>query len=253
VKPTNLSLALAALSLALFLGLAGCTRDTAEESALEAPIPEGMVRGTVLKTMNSGGYTYMLLEFGEQKYWYATQETEVAVGDVVQLSMGMLMRDFYADSLDRDFDVIYFSGNMQNLSRPGAEPVVTAAPAMTAPAHPAPAPVEAAKADVTVAPFEEGKDIAWVYAGKDELAGQQVTLRGKVVKYNASILGWNFLHLQDGSGSASEGNNDMIVTTTAEAAVGDTVVASGTIILDKDFGAGYSYPVLIEDASIEKE
>ena len=253
MKPTNLSLALAALSLALLLGLSGCTRETPEEAALNAPIPDGMVRGTVLKTMDSAGYTYMLLEFGEEKYWYATQETEVAVGDVVQLSMGMMMRDFYADSLDRDFDVIYFSGTMQNLSRPDAKPVVTEAPAMPAPAHPAPAPVNAAPADVSVAAFEEGKDIAWVYASKDELAGQQVSLRGKVVKYNSNILGWNFLHLQDGSGSAADGSNDVIVTTTAEVAVGDTVVASGTVVLDKDFGAGYSYPVLIEDASIAKE
>ena len=112
MKPSNLPLTLAALSLALLLGLAGCTRETPEEAALKAPIPEGMVRGTVLETMDSAGYTYMRLEFGEEKYWYATQQTEVEVGDVVQLSMGMLMRDFYADSLDRDFNVIYFSGNM---------------------------------------------------------------------------------------------------------------------------------------------
>lgn len=258
MKPNNLPLALAALSLALLLGLAGCTRETPEEAALKAPIPEGMVRGTVLETMDSAGYTYMRIEFGEEKYWYATQQTEVAVGDVVQLSMGMMMRDFYADSLEREFNVIYFSGNMRNLSRPDVEPVVTEAPAMPAaempaPAHPTPTPANVAPADIAVEAFEEGKNIAWLYANKDELAGQQVSLRGKVVKYNSGILGWNFVHLQDGSGSAANGDNDVIVTTTAEVAPGDTVVASGTIVLDKDFGAGYSYPVLMDDASIAKE
>jgi hypothetical protein len=250
VKPSNLSLAFAALSLVLLLGLAGCTQETAEEAALKAPIPEGMVRGTVLETMDSAGYTYMRIEFGEEQYWYATQETEVEVGDVVQLSMGMLMRDFTSNSLNRTFDVIYFSGTMQNLSRPTAQPAPAAMTASPAPASPA----GTVAAEITaVAAVEDGKDIAWIYANKDELAGQQVTLRGKVVKYNANILGWNFVHLQDGSGSAASRDNDLIVTTKAEVAVGDTVVASGTIVLDNDFGAGYSYPVLLEDASITKE
>jgi hypothetical protein len=48
-------------------------------------------------------------------------------------------------------------------------------------------------------------------------------------------------------------NNDLTVTSKHTAAVGDTVVLTGTIILDKDFGAGYSFPVLLEDASITNE
>ena len=108
-------------------------------------------------------------------------------------------------------------------------------------------------ADSAVAAVEDGKDIAWVYANKDSLAGQPVSLRGKVVKYNANILGTNWLHIQDGSGSAADGSNDLVVTSAAEAAVGDTVVITGNIALEKDFGAGYSYPVLVEDASLTAE
>ena len=74
-----------------------------------------------------------------------------------------------------------------------------------------------------------------------------------MVKYNANILGRSFLHIQDGSGSAADGNNDLIVTTSSEVNVGATVVATGNIILDKDFGAGYSYPVLMEDADVTAE
>jgi hypothetical protein len=85
------------------------------------------------------------------------------------------------------------------------------------------------------------------------LAGESVSLRGKVVKYNANILGTNFLHIQDGSGDTADGSNDLIVTTKTEVAVGDTVVATGNIVLDKDFGAGYSYPVLMEDATVTVE
>ena len=111
----------------------------------------------------------------------------------------------------------------------------------------------AASADVSIEAYEAGKDIAYVHANKGDLAGQAITLRVTVVKYNADILGWNFLHVQDGSGDAAAGDNDLIVTTKADAAVGETVLLNGTVVLDKDYGAGYSYPVLLEDASLSRE
>ena len=248
---------LATLVAALLLTQAGCT-DKAEEAqadnpALATPVPAGMVRGTVLETMDSAGYTYVLLETSEGQTWYAAQQASVAVGDVVQTGAGMPMQDFTSKTLGRTFDVIFFSGALQNLSA-GAMP--EGQPAMP-PGHP-PMPAEPAAADASAAPaavaaVEEGKDIAWVYANRDTLADQPVTLRGTVVKYNANILGSNFLHIQDGSGAAADGDNDLIVTTQAEAAVGQTVVVTGNIVLNKDFGAGYSYPVLLEDATLVVE
>ena len=74
-----------------------------------------------------------------------------------------------------------------------------------------------------------------------------------VVKFNSNILGTNFIHIQDGSGDVADGSNDLIVTSQSETAVGETIVVAGTIILNKDFGAGYSFPVLMDDASITTE
>ena len=71
---------------------------------------------------------------------------------------------------------------------------------------------------------------------------------GKVVKYNAMIMGKNWIHLQDGTGEP--GSNDLTVTTQGTAFVGDTVLVRGNIGLDRDMGAGYRYDVLIEDATI---
>ena len=92
-----------------------------------------------------------------------------------------------------------------------------------------------------------------MYASKDPIAGQQISLRGEVVKFNANILGTNFIHIQDGSGDVADGSNDLIVASTTETAVGETIVLTGTLVLDKDFGAGYTYPVLMDDASITAE
>jgi hypothetical protein len=183
------------------------------------------------------------------------------MGDVVQIGTAMPMADFTSKTLDRTFDVLYFVDGLQNLSAPvdanagtsGAMP--EGHPALEMPAgHPSiDGTVGNAAADSTVAAVEPGQDIAWVHANRDSLAGQPVSLRGKVVKYNEGIRGWNFIHLQDGSGDGADGSNDLTVTSKATAAVGETVVVTGTVILDKDFGAGYTFPVLIEDATIKVE
>jgi len=253
----SLKFVLATVAVSLLSAIAGCSKPAdepaAENPALAAPVPPGMVRGAVLETMDSGGYTYALLDTGQDQRWVAALETPVVVGDVVQTDAGMVMTDFTSKTLDRTFPVVYFVGSLQNLTGGSqAEPQVSG----TMPAgHPDIGGGGAASATAAVGleAYEDGKDIAYVYANKEALAGNEITLRGKVVKYNPGILGWNFLHIQDGSGDAAAGNNDLIVTTKASTAVGDTVVLTGTIVLDKDFGAGYSYPVLLEDASITVE
>jgi hypothetical protein len=84
-----------------------------------------------------------------------------------------------------------------------------------------------------------------------ELKGKTVLVRGKIVKYNPEIMGKNWLHLRDGSGAAASGSNDILVTTSQTAKKGDVVTAKGIVRTDKDFGAGYSYKVLIEEATLQ--
>ena len=84
-----------------------------------------------------------------------------------------------------------------------------------------------------------------------QMAGRQVTVRGKVVKYNGGIMGRNWLHIQDGTGA--EGANDLTVTTQAVVGVGQTVLVSGTAAVDRDFGAGYRYDLIVENATVTVE
>jgi hypothetical protein len=250
------------LAAGLLLTQAGCTESEQEpvtdNPALASPVPDGAVRGTVLETMDSGGYTYVLMEAGEEKRWVATQQVAVAVGDVVQTTLGMAMSNFESASLNRTFDVVYFVDGLENLSSSRMPPMPEGHPALPLPeGHPiidSAGEEQAAVAAVAeVAELEPGQNIAWVYANKDTLAGQSISLRGTVVKYNDGILGRNFIHIQDGSGDAAEGSYDLTVTSNDTTAVGETVVVTGTVTLNKDFGAGYAFPVLVEDASITKE
>lgn len=93
--------------------------------------------------------------------------------------------------------------------------------------------------------------VADLYAQKNELAGKTVTIKGNVAKVSEAIMGKNWVHIQDGTGA--EGTNDIVFTSATQSAkVGDQIIASGTVAVDKDFGYGYLYPVIVEEASFSK-
>jgi hypothetical protein len=105
--------------------------------------------------------------------------------------------------------------------------------------------------DVPKARGANARTVAEVMTRRDELRDQTVLVRGKVVKYNPQIMGRNWIHLRDGTGSALDNTNDLLVTTADEAGIGEVVTARGIVRTDMDFGAGYAYKVLIEDATLE--
>ena len=96
------------------------------------------------------------------------------------------------------------------------------------------------------------RPIAKVWADRKSLSGKQVTVRGKVVKYNGNVMGLNWIHLQDGSGKEAEHTNDITVTSDAEAKIGETITATGVVGINKDLGSGYNYPVIVEKATIAR-
>jgi hypothetical protein len=232
-----------------------------------APAEAGGFAGKVLETTNTAGYTYVLVDTGSKKLWAAAMQFEVKVGDPVTVGAGVPMTGYHSKSLNRDFDVVYFTGN---ITVNGGDANAGTAPALP-PGHPAlpgaatppalppghPALTTAAKPanlDLTgIKRADGGQTIQEIFASKSGLAGKPVTVRGKVVKYNAMIMGKNWLHIQDGSGSADEKNNDLTVTTATPAKLGDTVLVTGIVSTDKDFGAGYKYSVILEDAKVTVE
>src|SRR4051812_2210731 len=127
------------------------------------------------------------------------------------------------------------------------------APATLPPGHPAIDPSAAAAKDAfqPIEPAKNGLTVETIWKTRDTLASKTVVLRGRVVKFNGGILGVNWMHLQDGSGSAETRTNDITITSDADAAVGDVITVTGVVGLNKDLGSGYSYPVIIEQARIE--
>jgi hypothetical protein len=198
--------------------------------------------------MDAGRYTYVAVDDGTGEKWAAAPTFQVKVGEVVDVQQGMPMKSFHSKSLNRTFPEIVFAESVVNLTR-NPEPVTDA----TSTNKPVCGKAEVMAERMSmkkVDPPEGGMTIADVIQKRASLSGKTVTVRGKVVKYSAKILGKNWLHLQDGSGA--DGSADLAVTTDSVVKVGDIVTLTGSVTVDKDFGYGYRYEVLIEGATVVK-
>jgi len=203
--------------------------------------------GAVTETMDSGGYTYLRLKgAGRDDVWVAAPQFEAKVGDTITVSLDMAMENFQSKTLNRTFPLIYF---VQEVGRNGKPPVggQASAPEMMS-SH---GPSAAAPTVEKMAPPAGGVSVADVFARKAALSGKPVTVRGTVVKFNGGILDRNWLHIQDGSGTAAGHDNDLTITTDDVVQVGDVVTATGIVGINKDFGAGYTYDAIVEKASLK--
>ena len=212
----------------------------APATALSSPAA-AEVKGEVLDVKDVQSYTYLLLKTREGETWAAVPTSAVKKGEQVKLDNPMVMHDFESKALKRKFDSIVFG----SLAQPGAK-VASASAGHTAPP---PATTLVAKVDKATGP--EAKTVAEVVATPSPLKDKTVAIRGRVVKYNPGIMGKNWIHLQDGSGSPASGTHDLVITTPDTTAVGEVVNARGTVRTNVDLGSGYTYAVLVEDARIQ--
>lgn len=248
--------------------------------SLSAPkIQAQEVTGVVLETMNAAGYTYLQVDNGSTREWVAVPQTQVQKGDQVAYTNGMEMRDFHSKSLNRTFPSIIFSGGLVNATAGGDVPAQqvaaattelasndnsfaaavareqnTAAETVDAQGETSPgstgAIVPFTNIEVEKAAGSNGYNIEELFSKAKELDGQTVQVRGKVVKFNPNIMGRNWVHLQDGSGNPMHNTHDLVVTMGDTPAADSIILIEGKLSANKDFGAGYKYEVIIEEARI---
>lgn len=253
--------------------------------------PVGRIQGKAKEVLKGGGFTYVLLAADKGEVWVAVPETKVAVGEACTVVEGQVMQNFSSSTLNRTFKEIIFATGfegkkaelgahggagaaapaMNTGAAPAAKPAAGGgfgaamqkegggAPAASAPAAPAEASPGSGKA---VAPFADLKiakatggnayTVAEAFGKAAGLNGKKVKIKGQVVKFSPQIMGKNWLHLQDGTGDPKKNTHDLVVTSAGKAEKGDTVTIEGVLAVDKDFGAGYKYGVIIEDAAVTR-
>lgn len=189
------------------------------------------VRGEVLEVKDVDPYTYLRLRTQEGEVWAAINKVPVKKGAQVTIENASVMNNFESKSLKKTFDRIVFG-------------TLAGTAGVTAPA--------AADVKVPKAQGPEARTVAEIIGKQAELKDKPVVVRGRVVKFTQSVMGKNWVHLRDGTGSAKDNNNDILVTTKDQTQVGNVVVARGVVRTDVDLGSGYSYKVLIDGASLQK-
>ena len=214
------------LLLAIYLTLTVASAYAADKPA--APTGD-VVKGTVLEVKDVPSYTYMRLKTKDGEMWAATSTTPIKTGAEVMLENTSVMNNFESKALHKTFPTIVF-GTLAGAQASGS--------GVGNPHAGMSKPVDVGDVRVAKATGANARTVAEVLTKGGELKDKPVVVRGKVVKYNAAIMGKNWVHLRDGTGSATDNSNDILVTTANDAKVGDVVLAEGTVRTDKDFGSG---------------
>jgi uncharacterized protein YdbL (DUF1318 family) len=224
----------------------------ANPSGAAAPARQTNVQGKVGEVINAAGYTYLQIDTGSEKVWAAAPEFAVKEGDRAEIAGAMPMRNYHSKTLNRTFDLVYFAAGVTVNGNSAPAPANSAASGLPK-GHPTTAGTrDAPSIDLAnIARAPNGQTVAEVYKAAASLAGKKVTVRGRVVKYNGGIMGRNWLHIRDGSGA--EGTNNLTVTSKDTARVGDLVVIQGVLATNRNFGGGYKYPLIVEEASVAVE
>jgi hypothetical protein len=202
------------------------------------------LQGTIVETMDAGGYTYMKLQTADGERWVATPAVTVQKGQLVTVLAQMTAEKFQSTTLGRTFDRIVF-GTLESPTQ-----VAATGPDQSSAAERMQSESPAGDSFVEKAEGAKSHTVSEVWSTRAALAGKEVVVRGRVVKYLSGIMGTNFMHLRDGSGSDASGDSDLTITTNEQASLGEVVTIRGVVLVDKDFGAGYRYPVIIEKATL---
>lgn len=233
-----------------------------------SPVNAQNTSGTVTETMNSAGYTYALVDSGAGQTWIAIPETTIVKGTQITYKPGMVMKNFSSKTLNRTFDSILFSPGLGEKDTPfhGKAPDDSFAAAISAEqsksAPPVPALDPSGGSSGAITPFQEikvakseaanGYSIEELFAQAKKLNGQKISLRGVVTKVSANIMGRNWVHLQDGTGDPMQNTHDIVSTTSEIPELNAKITVEGVLAAEKDFGAGYKYAAIIEQATIAK-
>ena len=228
----------------LFCMIAAAAFAGAVEQPAASPPASVSFKGEVLEVLDAKDFTYMRLKTKDGESWASVPKAKVSVGSNVTIENATAMKDFKSTSLHRTFPVLI----MGNLA--GAKPASPHGGGMgETHARGIPA-VDMSNISVPKATGANAQTVADVVTKRAELKDKPVLVRGKVVKYNGGIMGRNWVHLRDGTGA--DGGNDILVTTKNTTKPGEVVTAKGVVRIDKDFGSGYAYQVLLEDATLLK-
>ena len=212
------------------------TKTTEETISVENSASKNVHQIKVIEKIPAGGYVYLKVLEKEKEYWMAIPGRPIEIGATYYYDKGaMEMGRYESKSLKRTFENIVFAQGVRDkkIAIKQAKKSI----------------INKGKSNVVnVDKATNGIRIATLFENPKEYQNKEVIIKGQVIKVNNGIMGVNFIHLQDGT--KGNGEFDVTITSKDQFKIGKVVTIKGTVVLNKDFGAGYTYDVLIEKAVI---
>ena len=227
--------------LSIMLILAASCQTTTNNNKTNENLAPNVHKITAQEVIQSTSYTYVRVSEDGKESWIAITKQEVEAGKLYYYEPNIEMNNFTSKELNRTFPSIWF------VSRFTSTPILAAQKSGSS-NTPQGKQAPVAKAGINVAPVKGGISIAELYGKKDSYAGKSIKIKGEVVKFNKQIMGKNWFHIQDGTNN--NGSFDLTITTDETVKVGDVVTVEGVIALNKDFGYGYLYDIILENGKL---
>ena len=247
-----MKLTLTVISILLALASLSCRQKDAEQKQQQAREQQRvqMQQGgaadlhtvVVQEVVQATSYTYLKVKEADTEFWIAITKREIEAGETISYAGGLEMKNFESKDLQRTFETVYFVDRIVGSESSASQQ------SMSMPRRMKP---ELEKKEISIEPAEGGVTIGELFTNRDSYADKTVLIKGQVTKVNRAIMNKNWVHLQDGTGDS--GSFDLTVTTQEQVNVGDVVTFEGKITLNKDFGAGYSYEVIMEQAKLQTQ
>lgn len=235
----------------LFFGMSFGSPSFAEGMPASMPLT-----GKILESIDANSYTYLKLNTDKGEVWSAVPKGKFKIGNNVQIENPLPMKDFESKALKRKFPSIIFgtvaqAGEQAPVKDKAADKSTKSDMGAPHSGKKQPAAFNLKSIKIKALSGPDGKTVAQVYEEKASLKDKVIRVRAKVVKFLPMIMGKNWIHVSDGTGSLEAKNFDLSITSpNAVAKVGDTVIVQGKVTVDQDLGSGYLFSVLIQEATI---
>ncbi len=220
-------------------GIFSSEGERAPAGAVDPAVEKDLHTVVALETLPTTKYVYVRVKEGAEEFWIATLLQEVTIGRSYFYRGGLLKTDFESKEYNRTFDKMYLVSQL--VPSDHGNSMGGASTATTSPGPSATAPMPAVDVPGST-------KIADLFADPKKFGGKTIQVSGTCTKVNPNIMGRNWIHVKD----KSKGDPELVITTDAPVVEGQAVTIIGTVVLNKDFGSGYKYDILLEGGRIVK-
>jgi hypothetical protein len=218
--------------------------DPAIQSENGLTFSEDLHTVVINKKLSGSKYDYLYVKENQENFWIAIQKKEIIVGDTYYYKGGLLKTNFESKELNKLFDKIYLVTNLVGKNHSNTS-ISTDNSKMNF------EQVASTKENIPmhtnkIIEHKGSMKIADLVKNYKKYTGKTVQISGECVKINPNIMGRNWIHLKDGS----KNDYDLVITSNSYVKEGSIITIKAVVTANKDFGAGYSYDLILEDGEL---